>query len=115
MDRQEHREKVYRTRRPDEVSWFQPHAALSVELIVSGLPDRAAPILEATFAEDGPTRCSGLEVARYRPSRLLADLGTEFELLESRREEHHTPTGAMQPFTYCLCRLSSTRSTTHFM
>jgi 2-polyprenyl-3-methyl-5-hydroxy-6-metoxy-1,4-benzoquinol methylase len=61
-------------------------------------------VLVATFAEDGPMRCSGLEVARYAPETLHGEFGADFHLMESRREEHHTPWGAPQHFTYCLCR-----------
>ncbi len=61
-------------------------------------------VLMATFAEDGPMRCSGLDVARYSPGTLHDEFGTDFRLLESRREEHRTPWGARQAFTYCLCR-----------
>jgi SAM-dependent methyltransferase len=58
----------------------------------------------ATFAEDGPERCSGLKVARYSPDALHRAFGDGFELLESRREEHATPSGATQRFVYCLLR-----------
>lgn len=61
-------------------------------------------VLVAAFAEDGPTRCSGLEVARYSPTALHGEFGPDFRMVESRREEHHTPWGALQAFTYCLCR-----------
>jgi SAM-dependent methyltransferase len=61
-------------------------------------------VLIATFAADGPTRCSGLDVARYTPSELHAQLGTGFELVAEEREEHRTPTRAQQAFTYCICR-----------
>ncbi len=64
----------------------------------------------AAFAADGPTRCSGLDVARYTPRELHAQLGSGFELLESAREEHRTPVGAVQPFTYCLCRVTDRAS-----
>ena len=60
--------------------------------------------LVATFAADGPLRCSGLEVCRYDPEQLHATFGPDFQLVESRREEHHTPSGGVQAFTYCLCR-----------
>lgn len=63
-------------------------------------------VLVATFAEDGPTRCSGLEVARYSPEQLHAEFGESFALLESHREQHFTPAGATQAFTYCLCRIA---------
>jgi len=65
-------------------------------------------VIVATFAEDGPTRCSGLDVARYSPAQLHAEFGTPFALLESHREVHTTPSGATQAFTYCACRLGTT-------
>jgi SAM-dependent methyltransferase len=64
-------------------------------------------VLVATFAEDGPTRCSGLDVARYSPDALHAEFGGDFKLVEHRREEHATPSGARQAFSYCLCRYGS--------
>jgi SAM-dependent methyltransferase len=60
-------------------------------------------VLVATFADDGPTRCSGLEVARYSPQALYAEFGPPFQLLASEREEHVTPAGVRQAFVYCLC------------
>ena len=61
-------------------------------------------VLVATFAEDGPLRCSGLEVARYAPAALHAEFGEGFALIKSHRELHTTPSGATQAFTYCVCR-----------
>jgi SAM-dependent methyltransferase len=202
MNRRSHWERIYESRRPEEVSWFQPRATLSFELMTSAVPDRGAPILDvgagastliddlleagyrrltvldiaahaldvvrdrlgagaadvsfvrgdvttvrlepasvalwhdravfhfltdaedrrryvdqvrhavapggfvlmATFAEDGPTRCSGLDVSRYSPDLLHATFGSDFELVETRREYHRTPSGVAQAFTYCLCR-----------
>lgn len=61
-------------------------------------------VIVATFAEDGPTRCSGLETRRYSPLALQAEFGGGFELISSQREEHVTPAGVTQAFTYCVCR-----------
>lgn len=61
-------------------------------------------VLIATFAEDGPTRCSGLDVVRYSPMALHAALGPGFVFVAAHREEHRTPSGAIQAFTLCLCR-----------
>lgn len=55
-------------------------------------------VVVAAFAEDGPSRCSGLPVQRHSPSSLAAALGEGFLLLEHGREEHRTPGGATQPF-----------------
>ena len=54
----------------------------------------------ATFAMDGPEKCSGLPVERYSPDRLAEELGSEFDLRESRRHLHSTPWGATQSFQY---------------
>lgn len=61
-------------------------------------------VIVATFAEDGPLRCSGLEVARYSPEALHAAFGAGFTVVERHRELHTTPSGATQAFTYCVCR-----------
>jgi SAM-dependent methyltransferase len=203
VDRNAHWEQVYRTKGPDQVSWFQAEARLSRVLIERAAPDRAARIVDigagastlvdgllasgyryitvvdlsptalsvarqrlgsaattvmwraadvltaafpaasfdvwhdraafhfltdaadraryvaqvrhavrpggyaivATFAEDGPTRCSGLDVARYSADALHAAFGAGFVVLESQRELHTTPSGSEQAFTYCVCRV----------
>jgi ubiquinone/menaquinone biosynthesis C-methylase UbiE len=61
-------------------------------------------VIVATFADDGPTRCSGLPVERYSATELHGAFGSPFQLLRSEREVHHTPTGVEQSFTYCWCR-----------
>jgi SAM-dependent methyltransferase len=60
--------------------------------------------LVATFADDGPTRCSGLPVVRYTAEALHREFGQGLGLVESVREEHVTPSGAKQSFVYCLCQ-----------
>ncbi|MBI3903825.1 MAG: class I SAM-dependent methyltransferase [Nitrosomonadales bacterium] len=61
-------------------------------------------VIVATFAEDGPLRCSGLDIVRYRPDTLHDEFGDEFKLVDSMNEMHHTPSGADQKFVYCYCR-----------
>ena len=58
-------------------------------------------VILATFAPDGPERCSGLPVCRYSPEMLAAELGAELTLVQTIAEDHHTPSGAVQPFIYC--------------
>jgi SAM-dependent methyltransferase len=201
-ERRQHWEQVYRTRAPEQVSWYQPEARNSLELIRRAGPDCAAAIIDigggastlvdslvdadyrdvtvldlapdalaiararlgaradsvhwmtadilaaelpaarydiwhdraafhfltnpddraryvaqlrhalspgghlvmATFALDGPPRCSGLDVIRYSAESLADELGSGFELVESVREEHRTPSGAIQRFQYSLLR-----------
>jgi ubiquinone/menaquinone biosynthesis C-methylase UbiE len=61
-------------------------------------------IIVATFAPDGPERCSGLEVVRYNSESLHSEFGHGFDLVDSTDETHHTPFGTEQKFLYCYCR-----------
>jgi hypothetical protein len=59
------------------------------------------------FAPDGPQHCSGLPVARYSPTQLARQLGTRWLLISQDREEHITPAGTIQPFTWIALRRKS--------
>ena len=54
----------------------------------------------ATFASDGPERCSGLDVRRYEVAELVEQCGRGFELVASERQQHVTPAGVAQSFLY---------------
>jgi ubiquinone/menaquinone biosynthesis C-methylase UbiE len=61
-------------------------------------------VIIGTFAPDGPERCSGLPVMRYDAGILGTVLGTDFELMDSRRHDHVTPWGAVQRFQFSTFR-----------
>lgn len=61
-------------------------------------------VVVATFAEDGPTMCSGLPVQRYSAEELLEAMGGGFALVASAREMHRTPSGGEQAFTWVVAR-----------
>lgn len=69
-------------------------------------PDGVAII--ATFADDGPEKCSGLPVVRYAPEQLEQELTRlvpgQFEMISSRRHMHITPKGNRQSFQYSVFR-----------
>jgi SAM-dependent methyltransferase len=54
----------------------------------------------ATFGLNGPPKCSGLAVMRYSAETLAAELGPIFRLVETLDDEHHTPAGGVQRFSY---------------
>ncbi|TVQ86647.1 MAG: class I SAM-dependent methyltransferase [Deltaproteobacteria bacterium] len=58
----------------------------------------------ATFAPDGPEKCSGLTVQRYTPQGIADALGAGFTLLQGTTEVHQTPWGSPQAFSYALLR-----------
>jgi len=205
MDPKAHWDKVYRTKRPDQVSWYRPHLDVSLELIEEAAPNRDAQIIDvgggestlvddllargyrnlslldisstaldvakkrladradtlswlcgdvttfdftrhrydvwhdravfhflidpqsraayvrqvanavkpgghvivATFGPEGPTQCSGLDVARYDPNALHDEFGPGFRLVKHLTELHRTPAGSIQQFTYCYCNRPS--------
>jgi SAM-dependent methyltransferase len=61
----------------------------------------------ATFALDGPERCSGLPVVRYDATSLGETLGSAFQLIETRRHAHATPWGSNQSFQFSVFRRRS--------
>lgn len=54
----------------------------------------------ATFAPDGPERCSGLPVCRYGGDDLAEALGPAFRLGATERYTHTTPGGVDQRYVY---------------
>lgn len=59
----------------------------------------------ATFALDGPERCSGLPVVRYDVAALVKELGPGFVLIDNWNERHQTPAGSSQSFTWALFKM----------
>jgi len=120
--------------RADEVSWIEADITRS-ELPANGFDlwhDRAAfhfliededrrryvstvlhavkpggHVIIATFAEDGPLKCSGLPVKRYDAAQLQAEFGEAFMLMQHGRESHRTPFDTIQQFTWCYFRKST--------
>lgn len=86
---------------------FLTHAedrAAYVEVLNKALKPGGHAII-ATFSENGPSRCNGLDVVRYRPADLGRALGPSMRLVETLTEEHRTPGGGIQEFVYCrFCR-----------
>jgi len=57
-------------------------------------------VIIATFASDGPLKCSGLDIARYDAPGICAELGSGFRFVEQVDETHVTPWSGEQEFSY---------------
>jgi ubiquinone/menaquinone biosynthesis C-methylase UbiE len=57
-------------------------------------------VVIASFSEDGPKTCSGLNVCRYNAETMGSELGDGFTLIREAREMHTTPWGSSQAFFY---------------
>lgn len=74
-----------------------------VELVMRSLKI-GGHIIVASFGENGPAKCSGLDVVRYTPETMHDEFGDQFNLVRSLNETHETPFGTTQEFVYCYCR-----------
>jgi SAM-dependent methyltransferase len=61
-------------------------------------------VVLATFALDGPERCSGLPVQRYDPAGMARALGGDLTVVDARHERHTTPWGSTQAFQFAVFR-----------
>ena len=66
-------------------------------------------LIIGTFAEDGPLKCSGLEIKRYSVENLKELFKENFEFIEGFKKLHSTPFGTRQSFTFCVFRKITNR------
>jgi SAM-dependent methyltransferase len=57
-----------------------------------------------TFSENGPKKCSGLDIKQYSEETLTAELNNGFEKLRCITEDHITPFETTQNFLFCSFR-----------
>lgn len=54
-----------------------------------------------TFSENGPTKCSGLEIRQYSEEKLTTELNNGFDKIRCIAEDHTTPFDTKQNFLFC--------------
>jgi 2-polyprenyl-3-methyl-5-hydroxy-6-metoxy-1,4-benzoquinol methylase len=57
-----------------------------------------------TFSEDGPRKCSGLDIKQYSETSMTIQFEADFERIKCHQEDHNTPSGKDQNFLYCIFR-----------
>ena len=59
-------------------------------------------VIVGTFSVDGPFKCSGLEIKQYDEQGMKEKFeASGFQNLACKREDHITPSGAVQNFVFC--------------
>ena len=58
-------------------------------------------LLIGTFSEDGPKKCSGLEIKQYSGTSLENVFKRDFTKIACKTEDHITPFNTIQNFTFC--------------
>ena len=56
--------------------------------------------LLATFSDEGPNKCSGLEICKYSELDLQKKFKGTFNVVDSFKENHNTPFETIQNFTF---------------
>jgi hypothetical protein len=54
-----------------------------------------------TFSDNGPTKCSGLDIKQYNEQTLTAELQNGFDKIRCITEDHITPFNTTQNFLFC--------------
>lgn len=58
-------------------------------------------LIIGTFSENGPLKCSGLEISQYSEVKLTSTFEDNFDKIDSVLEDHETPFGTKQNFLFC--------------
>jgi SAM-dependent methyltransferase len=61
-------------------------------------------LILGTFSENGPQKCSGLEIRKYSESSMSARFELAFDRIKCITEDHITPLNAVQNFLFCSFR-----------
>ena len=58
-------------------------------------------LILGTFSENGPTKCSGLEIKQYNETSMSARFEIGFNRIKCITEDHVTPFNTIQNFVFC--------------
>ena len=82
VDTKSHWEKVYRTKQPNEVSWYRPHLEISLQLIDDAAPNHNAQIIDVGGGES--TLVDDLLAREYRNVSVLDVSSTALRVAKER-------------------------------
>lgn len=81
---------------PEDIKLYAQNAANGIK---SG-----GVLIVGTFSEDGPLKCSGIEIKQYNEATMKTVFENDFEHLECREHVHTTPAQTQQHFIFCVFR-----------
>jgi ubiquinone/menaquinone biosynthesis C-methylase UbiE len=61
-------------------------------------------LILGTFSDQGPKKCSGIEIKQYSETTMTEKLKMFFEKIQCITVDHKTPTGTSQNFIFCSFR-----------
>lgn len=69
--------------------------------IVTNSMNETGYLFMGTFSENGPLKCSGLEITQYSEEKFERIFGNDFEKVNCFTENHQTPFETIQNFIFC--------------
>jgi len=61
-------------------------------------------LILGTFSDQGPKKCSGIEIMQYSETTMADKLKMYFEKINCITVDHETPSGSSQNFIFCSFR-----------
>lgn len=58
-------------------------------------------LILGTFSENGPTKCSGLDIQQYSEASMSVRFEVSFDRIKCVKEDHITPFNTVQNFLFC--------------
>ncbi|MEO5945433.1 MAG: class I SAM-dependent methyltransferase [Chitinophagaceae bacterium] len=71
-----------------------------VSIAEKGIKENGCLVI-GTFSENGPTKCSGLEIQQYNEAAMSARFERGFKRIKCIEENHTTPFNTVQNFLFC--------------
>ncbi len=77
------------------------HQIVKYANIVANAVAKNGHMIIGTFSENGPKKCSGLDITQYNEAKMTTVFETHFDLVDCFVEDHITPFDTIQNFIFC--------------
>lgn len=71
-----------------------------LQIVQKGLSEQGILVI-GTFSEQGPTKCSGIEIKQYSAQSMEEKLKKFFQKIDCKEVNHETPFNTLQQFIFC--------------
>ena len=79
----------------------EPHDIEKYKVIVSKALKTKGKLILGTFSDQGPKKCSGLDITQYNEASITRLFESDFQKIECVTEDHLTPFDTLQNFIFC--------------
>lgn len=74
------------------------------DIVNNSINDRAGTVIIGTFSENGPLKCSGIEIKQYAKRDFISLFASNFELIDFINIDHETPFDTVQNFNFAVLK-----------